>query len=109
VIAAVNARAVASRHHAARHGYPHRLRERALSVLSFPSAASCRGRLQLVSARIVGISQALEWCYTGRVFAAQEALAGRLVSKVVPPDELLPTARALARKLPRRPARCRWR
>ncbi|MFN5406383.1 enoyl-CoA hydratase-related protein, partial [Bradyrhizobium sp.] len=48
--------------------------------------------------RIVGISQALEWCYTGRVFPAQEALAGRLVSKVVPPDELLPTARALARE-----------
>src|SRR5262249_54862073 len=41
--------------------------------------------------RLVGISQALEWCYTGRVFPAQEALAGRLVSKVVPPDDLLPT------------------
>jgi enoyl-CoA hydratase/carnithine racemase len=49
--------------------------------------------------RIVGISQALEWCYTGRVFPAQEALAGRLVSKVVPPDELLPAARALAREI----------
>ena len=49
--------------------------------------------------RIVGISQALEWCYTGRVFPAQEALAGRLVSKVVPGDELLPTARALAREI----------
>jgi enoyl-CoA hydratase/carnithine racemase len=49
--------------------------------------------------RIVGISQALEWCYTGRVFPAQEALAGRLVSKVVPPDELLPTARRLAREI----------
>jgi len=48
--------------------------------------------------RIVGISQALEWCYSGRVFPAQEALAGRLVSKVVPPDDLLPTARALARE-----------
>lgn len=48
--------------------------------------------------RIVGISQALEWCYSGRVFPAQEALAGRLVSKVVPPDELLPTARALAKE-----------
>jgi enoyl-CoA hydratase/carnithine racemase len=47
--------------------------------------------------RIVGISQALEWCYSGRVFPAQEALAGRLVSKVVPHDELLPTARALAK------------
>jgi enoyl-CoA hydratase/carnithine racemase len=49
--------------------------------------------------RLVGIQQALEWCYTGRVFPAQEALAGRLVSKVVPPDELLPTARALAREI----------
>src|ERR1700756_5138102 len=49
--------------------------------------------------RLVGIQQALEWCYTGRVFSAQEALAGRLVSKVVPPDELLPTARALAREI----------
>src|SRR5271166_1684938 len=49
--------------------------------------------------RIVGISQALEWCYTGRVFPAQEALAGRLVSRVVLPDELLPTARALAREI----------
>jgi len=49
--------------------------------------------------RIVGISQALEWCYTGRVFPAQEALSGRLVSKVVPSDELLPTARALAREI----------
>jgi enoyl-CoA hydratase/carnithine racemase len=49
--------------------------------------------------RIVGISQALEWCYTGRVFPAQEALAGRLVSQVVPADELLPTARALGREI----------
>src|SRR5437763_3335288 len=49
--------------------------------------------------RIVGISQALEWCYTGRVFSAQEALVGRLVSRVVPADELLATARALAREI----------
>jgi len=47
--------------------------------------------------RIVGIAQALEWCYAGRVFPAQEALAGRLVSRVVAPEELLPAARALAR------------
>jgi enoyl-CoA hydratase/carnithine racemase len=47
--------------------------------------------------RLVGISQALEWCYSGRVFPAQEALAGGLVSKVVPPDQLIPTARELAR------------
>jgi enoyl-CoA hydratase/carnithine racemase len=49
--------------------------------------------------RIVGIAQALEWCFTGRVFPAEEALAGRLVSKVVPADELLPAARALAREI----------
>jgi enoyl-CoA hydratase/carnithine racemase len=47
--------------------------------------------------RLVGISQALEWCYSGRVFPAQEALAGGLVSRVVPPDQLIPTARELAR------------
>jgi len=46
---------------------------------------------------IVGISQALEWCYSGRVFGADEALAGRLVSRVVPPADLIGTARALAR------------
>ena len=47
--------------------------------------------------RLVGISQALEWCFSGRVFPAEEALKGRLVSRVVAPDDLLPTARALAR------------
>src|SRR5882724_2883848 len=46
--------------------------------------------------RIVGIAQALEWCYSGRVFSADEALAGKLVSRVVPPADLVPTARALA-------------
>ena len=49
--------------------------------------------------RIVGVSQALEWCYTGRVFDAQEALAGRLVSKVVPAADLIATATALAREI----------
>ncbi len=34
--------------------------------------------------RVVGISQAMEWVATGRVFGAQEALAGRLVSRVLP-------------------------
>src|ERR1700674_2470010 len=47
--------------------------------------------------RIVGISQALEWTYTGRVFPAREALAARLVSAVHPADALLPAARALGR------------
>ena len=49
--------------------------------------------------RVVGISQAMEWVATGRVFSAQEALAGRLVSRVVPHDQLIPTARALAREI----------
>jgi len=49
--------------------------------------------------RLVGMSQAAEWVLTGRVFSAQEALAGRLVSRVVVPDALLPTARALAREI----------
>ncbi|MEV6232028.1 crotonase/enoyl-CoA hydratase family protein [Saccharopolyspora shandongensis] len=49
--------------------------------------------------RVVGISQAMEWVATGRVFGAEEALAGRLVSRVVPDDELLPTARAIAREI----------
>jgi enoyl-CoA hydratase/carnithine racemase len=46
--------------------------------------------------RVVGISRAMEWVATGRIFGAQEALEGRLVSRVVPPEELLPAARALA-------------
>lgn len=49
--------------------------------------------------RLVGISQAMEWAATGRVFSAQEALAGRLVSRVCPQDELLPAAYALAREI----------
>lgn len=49
--------------------------------------------------RIVGIAQAMEWAATGRVFPATEALEGRLVSKVLPPDELLPAAYALAREI----------
>jgi enoyl-CoA hydratase/carnithine racemase len=49
--------------------------------------------------RVVGISQAMEWVATGRVFGAQEALAGRLVSRVVPDGQLLATARALAAEI----------
>jgi enoyl-CoA hydratase/carnithine racemase len=49
--------------------------------------------------RLVGISQAMEWCTTGRVFEADEALRGRLVSEVVEPDELLSRATALAREI----------
>jgi len=46
--------------------------------------------------RLVGPSQAAEWVYTGRVFSAEEAQQGRLVSRVVAPDRLLPVARELA-------------
>lgn len=49
--------------------------------------------------RLVGISQALEWTFSGRVFSAQEALAGRLVRSVHAPGELLPAAYALAREI----------
>jgi enoyl-CoA hydratase/carnithine racemase len=49
--------------------------------------------------RVVGISQALEWCYSGRVFDAQEALNGKLVKQVVPGDQLIATATALAREI----------
>ena len=49
--------------------------------------------------RVVGISQAMEWVATGRVFDAAEALRGRLVSRVVPDGELLPTALDLAREI----------
>ena len=49
--------------------------------------------------RLVGISQAMEWCATGRVFDAQEALRGGLVSKVVKAEELLPAAYAIAREI----------
>lgn len=49
--------------------------------------------------RIVGISQALEWCFRGHVFDAQEALAGGLVKAVYPEDQLLPEAYKLAREI----------
>jgi enoyl-CoA hydratase/carnithine racemase len=49
--------------------------------------------------RIVGISKALEWNFSGRAFSAEEALSGRLVSAVHPPAELIPAARAVAREI----------
>jgi enoyl-CoA hydratase/carnithine racemase len=49
--------------------------------------------------RIVGISRAMEWAATGRVFDAAEALEGGLVRSVHAPDELLPAAQALAREI----------
>jgi enoyl-CoA hydratase/carnithine racemase len=49
--------------------------------------------------KIVGISQALEWTFTGRVFPAEEALEGGLIKKIYKPDQLIPAARALAREI----------
>ena len=49
--------------------------------------------------RLVGMQQAAEWVYSGRVFPAQEALAGGLVRSLHAPDELLPAARELAREI----------
>jgi enoyl-CoA hydratase/carnithine racemase len=49
--------------------------------------------------RVVGISRAVEWCYTGRVFGATEALEGGLVRSVHEPVELLDAARTLATEI----------
>jgi enoyl-CoA hydratase/carnithine racemase len=48
---------------------------------------------------LVGVQTALEWCYTGRLFPAQEAHERGLVRSVHAPEELLPAARALAREI----------
>lgn len=49
--------------------------------------------------RVVGVSQALEWCYKGNVFPATEALEGGLVKKLYAPDDLLPAAYEMAREI----------
>lgn len=49
--------------------------------------------------RLVGISQAAEWCYTGRMIGAEEAREARLVRSVHAPEDLLPAARAIAREI----------
>lgn len=49
--------------------------------------------------RVVPLQHALEWVYSGRVFHAQEALAGGLVRSVHAPGDLLPMARALAAEI----------
>jgi enoyl-CoA hydratase/carnithine racemase len=48
--------------------------------------------------RIVGISKALEWCYSARVFKSEEALDAGLVRSLHAPEELLTAARALAQE-----------
>ncbi|NCP12631.1 MAG: crotonase/enoyl-CoA hydratase family protein [Sphingomonadales bacterium] len=49
--------------------------------------------------RLVGIAQALEWCYTGRIFGAEEAKGGGLVRSIHAPADLLSAAQALAREI----------
>jgi enoyl-CoA hydratase/carnithine racemase len=49
--------------------------------------------------RLVGMQQALEWCLTGRVFDAEEALKGGLVRSLHAPEDLLAAAYALAREI----------
>jgi enoyl-CoA hydratase/carnithine racemase len=49
--------------------------------------------------RLVGMSQALRWCVTGRIFDAEEALRGGLVSEVVAPDQLMAHATAIATEI----------
>jgi enoyl-CoA hydratase/carnithine racemase len=49
--------------------------------------------------RLVGISQAMEWVATGRVFDAEEAQRGGLVRSTHTPGDLLPFAHALAREI----------
>jgi len=54
--------------------------------------------------RLVGMQTALEWCISGRVFAADEALARGLVRSVHEPADLLGAAQALAREMTRHSA-----
>lgn len=49
--------------------------------------------------RVVGIGKALEWCYSGRVFPAEEALSGGLVRSIHKPEDLLADAKHIAGEL----------
>ena len=49
--------------------------------------------------RIVGIQRALAWCFSGKVFDAKEAHEGGFFLEVLPPDQLLPRARTIAREI----------
>lgn len=53
--------------------------------------------------RIIGLSRAAELSFTGQVIDAEQALAWNLVSRVVPPEELMPTARMLAEQIAANP------
>jgi enoyl-CoA hydratase/carnithine racemase len=49
--------------------------------------------------KLVGLPQSLRWCLSGRVFDADEAKAGGLVSEVIEPAELLARAKEIAREM----------
>ncbi|MEC8975687.1 MAG: crotonase/enoyl-CoA hydratase family protein [Actinomycetota bacterium] len=49
--------------------------------------------------RIVGVSKALEWAYSGKVFDAEEALKGGLIRSLHEPEDLLPSAREIAAEI----------
>lgn len=49
--------------------------------------------------KLVGLSQALRWCLSGRLISAEEALRGQLVSEVVPPEALMERAREIASEI----------
>jgi enoyl-CoA hydratase/carnithine racemase len=48
--------------------------------------------------RLVGISKALEWCYSARIFRSEEALEAGMLRSIHEPDELIPAARKLAKE-----------
>lgn len=58
------------------------------------------GGLYLLT-RLIGLNRAKELCFTGRMLDAREALELGLVNQVVPADELMPRAKALAQELAR--------
>ena len=49
--------------------------------------------------RVVGVSKALEWAYSGKVFDAEEALEGGLVRSIHEPEDLMPAAQAIASEI----------
>ena len=59
--------------------------------------------------RVVGISRAMEWVATGRVFSAQEALEGGWCRGWSRPTRCCPRRGSWRRKSRRTPAPCRWR
>jgi enoyl-CoA hydratase/carnithine racemase len=59
-----------------------------------PEACSC-----FFLPRVVGISRALEWCYSGRVYSATDVKAGGLVRETFPDADLLAAARQIAREI----------